>query len=362
MNPIPFLKKLLVCFIAGLTAAIATQRIIFRIIWEFKDKWIPAPISAAIPVLLVLLLVIVYAVWWQRKEKKGAMNSSTIFSFWQGIIRYFIALDLSMIGWQKLFHLQFFTPLGKLDEPFSSFSGEALTWAYFGHSYAFTCVVGLIQIAGSYLLLFKRTTLPGCLLLFPVLLNIILIDFFYGFDAGELAHAVILMTGIAYLVLQEHDRLVKFFFSATGNLPLINSRSRLQKNIIRFCVLCIPLLLILSYGSPDKNPELTGKYSVQNLLINQRKTAISSCKDSVLTIVYFDQGNDIVFEFNSLQRRLIGSYEFDRQNNKLKAVWRYPSNQKDIFTGILLSKKQNQLILSGKIGPDSLQAVLLKTK
>src|ERR1700733_10918225 len=294
MQQISLLKKITTCFIAGLILSFGLQRIVYRTIWEFKNKWIPPPIFVAIPIVLVLLVVIIYSFYWHQREKKEQINLNSTLAFWQGIIGFFIALDLSMIGWQKLFHLQFITPLGLLDQPFSSFSGEALTWAYFGHSYAFTCVVGLLQIAGSYLLLFKRTSLFGCFILFPVILNIVCIDFFYGLELGELAHAIILLIGILYLLLQNHNILAEFFFKAKNNLVVVHFKNRIAANVIRLLVVLLPLLLILSYGSRDKNPQLTGKYSVTNLFINEKSVIIKSCADSILTTVYFDKGNDIV--------------------------------------------------------------------
>ncbi len=355
------LKKFTTCFIAGLISSLVLQRIVYRTLWEFKNKWIPPPLFAAIPVLLVLLAVTIYSFYWHRNEKKDQIIRNNTLAFWQGITRFFIALDLSMIGWQKLFNLQFYTPLGILDQPFSSFSGEALTWAYFGHSYAFTCVVGLLQIAGSYLLLFKRTSLFGCFILFPVLLTIVCIDFFYGLEAGELGHAIILLLGIIYLLSQNYNRLSEFFFKAKDHLVAVQFKNRFVANSIRLLVVCIPLLLIFSYGSKDNNPQLTGKYTVTNRIINQKRVIVKSCGDSLLTTVYFDKGNDIVFEFNSQRRRLIGSYQIDSKNNHLSTTWRYPFNQSG-FEGTLRAAKQNQIILVGKIGPDSLQIELLKTE
>ncbi len=362
MHKTSLLKKLITCFTAGLVASVATQRIIYRTIWEFKNKWISAPVLVAIPVVIVLLVVIVYAFVWHQKEKKSPGKSAYVLAFWQGVIRYFIAIDLSMIGWQKLFHLQFSTPLGMLDEPFSSFSGEALTWAYFGRSYAFTCVIGLLQIAGSYLLLFKRTRLFGSILLFPVMLNIVLIDFFYGLDFGELSHAGILLVGILYLLLQDYDLLVEFFFRSESNLPVLIFKSRLMKIIIRISVIIIPLALIISYGSADKNPQLIGKYKIKDLRINQKQISAASCADSVLTTVYFDQGNDIVFEYNNLQRRWIGTYNFNPNNNTITATWRYPANIRDTLVATLSQTNNNQLSISGRLGNQSMKASLTKVK
>jgi hypothetical protein len=360
MQPISLPKKITTCLIAALVASFAIQRIVSRTIWEFKNKLILPPIFIAIPILLVLLIMFLYAFYWHSKEKNKQTDFTATLVFWQSVIRFSIALDLSMIGWQKLFHLQFFTPLGVLDQPFSSFSGEGLTWAYFGHSYAFTCVVGLLQIAGSYLLLFKRTSLLGCFILFPVLLNIICIDFFYGLEAGELGHAIILFVGIIYLLLQRYKDLVAFFFTAKNNFDAAHFKNRLAANVVRLLVVFIPLLLIFSFRSHNKSPQIIGKYMATNVLINQKTVVAKSCADSVLTTVYFDKNNDIVFEFNSQQRRLIGSYKYEKENNHFASTWRYPSGQ-PAFNGTLIINSQNQITMLGKMGEDSVELMLFKT-
>jgi len=190
-----------------------------------------------------------------------------------------------------------------------------------------------------------------------------LIDYFYGLDAGELGHAIILMMGILYLLLEEYHRLFDFFFLAKSSLSSLNLRNRLLKIIIRFSVVCIPLLLIMAYGSRDKNPQLTGKYRVKSLIQNQESVEPVSCQDSVLTIIYFDQGNDIVFEYNSQVRKMLGSYDFNKGSRELKARWRFPLNKNDtLFATLSQVDKQNQLTLIGKMGKDSLRTVLLKVK
>ncbi|WP_428658180.1 hypothetical protein [Runella sp.] len=82
----------------------------------------------------------------------------------------------------------------------------------------------------------------------------------------------------------------------------------------------------------------------------------------LLTIIYFDQGNDIVLEFNTQETRMIGSYELDK-GGTMKALRRYPSNKKDtLLVKLSLMGKQNTVSLSGKLGKDSLQAVLSPVK
>ncbi|HET6255309.1 MAG TPA: hypothetical protein VFE32_14605 [Puia sp.] len=348
-----YAKRLAVCLLTGLTAALTAQRVIYRIFWEFRNKYTPPPVYAISGLVMVVLLVVIYSMVWRRNEKKG-VDSQRIMVRWQGVLAGFIAFDLSMFGWQKLFHLQFFTPLGRLDEPFNSFPGEALTWAYFGHSYPFTCVVGLFQILGAFLLLFRRTRLFGAILLFPVLLNIVLLNVFYDFPAGDLVHALILVIALLYLILQDYRRLAAFFFPPSG-------RSKGYSGAVpAAAVIVVPLLLVLSFGPRNQNPQLTGKYRVQDLSINQVRAAVPSCGDSVLSTVYFDQENEMVLEFNSMQRRWIGRYRLDRATGDLVASWRYPISAKDTLMARLDRVQPGEWRLTGLLGKDSLRATLVK--
>ena len=358
-----YLKKLGICLLTGVTAVIVLQRIGYRLSWEWAGHRYPPPVFTIAGGLLFLLAAIVASAVWQRKggagrERKGGAGFLATSAVWQGILAGFIGLDLATFGWQKLFQQQFVVPIGGLDEPFSSFSPEDLTWAYFHASYAFTCVIGVCQIAGSFLLFFRRTRLFGAIFLLPVMINITLIDVFYGFEAGVTVHAVILLIGIVYLILVHYRRLAKFFFprdGATGR----RMRGGLAQPIA--LVVVAPMLLMVSFGSPDHNPRLTGKYNVQGLRVNGVAVMAGSCQDSVLTTVIFDLNNDMVLEFNGLQRRWIGSYRFDRATGALVAFWRFPAAARDTLVARLEPDHPGAWQLTGSLGKASLQALLVKS-
>jgi hypothetical protein len=332
-----YIRKLAICLLIGVVAAFVLQRIIYRVIWEFGDKFIPPPVYAIAGLVLVVAVVLAF----RRQVVAG----------WQGILAGWMALDLAMFGWQKLFLLQGQVPLGQLDEPFSSFPGETLTWAFFGRSLPFFCLIGMLQIAGAFLLMFRRTRLFGAIFLLPVILNIVLLNIFYGLDVGDTVHAVILLVGLLCLILAHYERLRAVFFRADGGSGSV---------AFPVVVIVAPLVLVLSFGSPDRNPQLTGKYRVEDLTVNGIKMGVASCQDSVLTMVYFDQGNDVVLEFNSLQRRWIGSYRLDRVSGALMASWRYPASAKDPLAVRLDRVQAGEWRLAGVLGKDSLRARLLK--
>jgi hypothetical protein len=399
-----YLQKLGLCLLTGVTAVIVLQRISYRLCWEWGGHHYPRPIFVIIGGAPVLLGAVVSSVIWQRKGASGSLTAGSLTAdsltagsvaepvagslvpgfpasgspasgslkagsltagsvagptaLCQGLLAGFIGLDLAMFGWQKLFHQQFIVPLGRLDEPFSSFSREDLTWAYFHASYAFTCVIAFCQIAGSFLLFPRRTRLFGAIFLLPVLLNITLIDLFYGFEAGVTVHAIILLIGLLYLILVHYRRLAVFFFP-----PGIGARDRAAGGYMLpvGAAVVLPLLLVWSFGSPDLNPQLTGKYTVQNLRVDGVEVAAGSCRDSVLTTVIFDLNNEVVLEFNSLGRRWIGSYRLDRATGVLMASWRFPASARDTLLAKLSPAQAGAWLITGSLGKASLQALLVKS-
>jgi hypothetical protein len=164
MKEISTFKKIITCIIAGLASSFC----FFRIGKRFLVDWLNFQ-AVFIIAVSILLVAIIYAVYWGGRKERANIPSPFILLFLQRVIRYSIALDLTMIGFQKFFGLQFSTPIGRLDLPFSSFTSEELTWAYFGHSRVFVCIIGGMQILGSFLLLFRRTRLVGTFVLIPVL-------------------------------------------------------------------------------------------------------------------------------------------------------------------------------------------------
>ncbi|WP_338869877.1 hypothetical protein WBJ53_21300 [Spirosoma sp. SC4-14] len=131
-----------------------------------------------------------------------------------------------------------------------------------------------------------------------------------------------------------------------------------MKWIIRLSIIYIPLLLIAIHGSVDKYPDLTGKYEVKQLRINQQLLQRNNCADSILTVVYFDIKNGCVFQFNTPAKRWNGS--FTKSNNSIKIKWSSPIN-KPVFDGTLSTANDTgNLMLVGMLGKDSIDIMLQK--
>jgi hypothetical protein len=345
MQKIPFIKKFITCTLAGLVVGAFTFRQGITFLSTIR-------IISIIP-LFCLLAAVVYAFIWQARKT----NRPSTLAFWQGLIRYGVAFDLASFGWEKICHLQLVMPMSKLDLPYRDFTSSDLFWYFFSHSYLFGCIIAGFQIIGALLLLFHRTRLAGIFVLLPVLANILLMDIFYQIGDSVVVHVSIMTAGALYFLFIEFNRLKEFFFAATNQLPALNL-STYYKIAIRLSIIYIPLLLIAMHGKPDRHPQLTGKYAVKELKINQRMLHRGGCADSILTVVYFDVRNGCVFEFNTPQRRWNGTYTIE--NNNLEINWRFPVD-KPAFRGVMSSAGESgTLKLTGVLGTDSVNVLMQK--
>lgn len=239
MSSISFLKKIGTCFVAGLT----TIALLLVLGNSGTLTWFP-PVIVFSLVGISFLCSLIFPFIWHRQEKRGKVDSEKTYAIVYGIIRYTVAFNLASFGWKKLFGLQFVVPNEISDKPMNQQSGEWLTWYYFGHSFTFGLIISIIQIGGSYLLLFRRTLLLGTTILFAFMLNLTLINIFYQMNAGALLQSVLLTIGISFLLLLHYDKLVAFFLTTKSNVPTV-TLSSLGKHILRLSAILLSLLFTI---------------------------------------------------------------------------------------------------------------------
>jgi hypothetical protein len=239
MDSTTLLKKFGTCFIAGLT----TIALLLVLGNSGTLTWFP-PVIVFSLVGICFLSSLIFPFIWQSKEKNQKIDSTKIYAILYGIIRYTIAFNLASFGWKKLFGLQFVVPDSISEKPMNQQSGEWLTWYYFGHSFTFGVIISIIQIGGSYLLLFRRTLLLGATILLAFMLNLTLINIFYQMNAGALLQSILLTIGILFLILLDYDRLVAFFLKTKSNLPSV-TWTHLAKNVLRLSAIVLSLLFTL---------------------------------------------------------------------------------------------------------------------
>ena len=141
-------------------------------------------------------------------------------------LRYFCAFMLYMYGTSKLLHFQFNLQSELAPRPIGSLNGYQLTWFYFGVSRVYACILGLTQVAGATLLLFRKTTLMGALATLPIMVNILLINIFILVDDYG-PYVISMLICISLLIVLWHQRrgLLTLLWSTQNGEPESSKRT-----------------------------------------------------------------------------------------------------------------------------------------
>jgi hypothetical protein len=238
--------KLLTCTIAGSTMA----GMLLLLGNGGTIPWLPPTVIFPLAGLS-LITAMVYPFVWHQKEKNGRINSVSAYTFLYSVIRYGIAFSIACFGWKKIFGLQFIVPEEIASLPMNRQDGEWLTWYYFGYSTAYGTIIAGLQIGGAILLLFRRTTLFGGILLFGVMLNLLLINICYSMNAGALIQSVTLTAGLLFLILSDHRRITEFFFKHETHQPENKIANPALKYVLLLSVMLLSLLFTVYLRSQN---------------------------------------------------------------------------------------------------------------
>lgn len=302
-------------------------------------------------VLIYLLTVLTLTFVWKSKAAKGTIDVANYTAFWQNAVRYTLALDMMMFGFQKFCHQQFYVPLGMLDDPFTAIPNEMLMWAFMGRYHSMVDIIASLEILGGALLLFRKTRLVGAFVLLPMLLNIMLLDLYY-LNLLVQVYVAIELLAIIYLILLECRRLVEFFLNAKGNAPLYNFRRQGIGYAVKASVIIIPSLALSMHHYPTNYTEITGKYEVRRVFINNIDQTRAPCRDSVLTHLFIDR-YDLVLGYPDYRNKVIGRYRYNPETKQITVAFHYP--MKDTLTATITPGNGEMKTLVGKMGGKELK-------
>ena len=93
--------------------------------------------------------------------------------------------------------------------PIAEVGSFDLAWIFFGYSEGYIWFIGLSQIVGGGLLLFNKTKMIGVGILIPILLNIIVVDFFFEISAGAMLSAILYFLMCCYILYYNKKQLIE---------------------------------------------------------------------------------------------------------------------------------------------------------
>lgn len=125
------------------------------------------------------------------------------------VLRFFLAFEFVRYGTAKVVGMQFYRRFYLLDSRIVDMKPMNLAWSFFGHAYGYQAISGAIEIVGAVLLCFRRTTTLGACVLFAVMSNVVLVNFYY--DVSVKLFSSVYLAMIVYLLALETKRFWAFF-------------------------------------------------------------------------------------------------------------------------------------------------------
>lgn len=317
-----------------------------------------------LPVLggIALLGGIGYSIVWHRRERAGQIDGGLRHAWLQAIIRYWLAFEISTYGFAKIMKTQFSTPNYRLDMALSDLNGFQLTWYYYSYSYTLAVIIALFQIGGSCLLLFRRTTLLGVMILLPVMVNIMFINIFYNIAAGAFFNSVMFTLGLLLFLFLDIDKLKRAFLDLVDRLPPIPAgRVPWLKNGARLLPVAMAFVTILVLIKTHPNEKvLAGTWKVESLTRNGQSVPTNSWQTDTVAWnrVYFAGRQGVAFSPNPYRYKPAeswrGDYEFDSTTNKLTIFFERKAGQSyDTMQATVANRTAKAMTLQGKLLRDT---------
>ena len=152
-------------------------------------------------------------------------------------MRYLSAWLLFTYGLSKLAGVQFTLHQDIAQRPIGSLSGFQLTWYYYSYSHVYASILGLTQLAGATMLLFRKTALLGAAIMTPVMANILMINLFFHIAVGAECTAAFIFVSMLALLWRDRAALVVLFWSQQTAEPV--SSRRFHRSMAAFVVLIV---------------------------------------------------------------------------------------------------------------------------
>jgi hypothetical protein len=148
---------------------------------------------------ITVLVCIAAGLLWQQIDKKRK-NDEQIYYWFYAAARYGIALRMSWFAWAKVFPVQMpFPTISQLNTNLGDFTPGKLYWLTTGVSPFFEVFAGIFELVATLLLLSRRTTTIGALMMIAILLPIWFVNI--GYNAGvELTSLHLLSLSVLLLV------------------------------------------------------------------------------------------------------------------------------------------------------------------
>lgn len=308
------------------------------------------------------------AIWTLLARKSKRTEYNNLYYWLRVVVRYRIAIGIIAFGFLKFYPMQMPTPsLSNLDANFGDYNTYKIYWQVVGVSIWYEVVLGIVEILGGILILFRQTTALGAVLVGGVLYNIAHANIAY--DGGVHVYASIFVLFSVFVLIPYIPNLWKLLIKSEDVTPhyyypkLTKKWQRVTFHSAKYVVIFIFTILfgILRYDVHYHVGQLKepitkglkgaeGYYNVTEFRLNGKDLPYSPLDSIRWQSAVFEKWSTIIYKVNkpfgiSLQNGGPSPKDVDR-NYELAGI---AGGRKFLFYTI--NAKKSQLTLQDKNRP-----------
>ncbi|MCF2517435.1 hypothetical protein [Dyadobacter sp. CY351] len=316
------------------------------------------------------------AIWSLVDARRREYNA--LYTWLQVIVRYQLAMSMFTYGFIKIFPMQMPEPsISQLATPLGEFTSMRFAWLFIGSSPSYEIFSGICEVLGGLLMLSRRTTAFGAMILVGVIGHVVALNFFFDIQVKLFSTALLLM---AIFLLVPHMQKIWAFFIQNQHvrlsIPVINLTKKWQRTTrIALKTLFIAVFCLISfyenmsaYGKggymPLDKPTVTeGFFDVEAFEVNKKPLTL---------LADTTRWDNVIFEKwngGSIKRQPADSplmrygreyftYKADTAKKTFEMQYRDSTRN---FTLHYKEPDSSRMLLYGKSGNDSLHILLRKT-
>jgi hypothetical protein len=268
--------------------------------------------------ITTLLVAIGWGFIWTliARLRRLERNDYNILYYWlRVVVRYRAGIGIIGFGFTKLLPVQMPYPsLGLLNTAFGDFTAQKIYWLTIGIVPWYQIFAGVVEVSAGTLLLFRRTTTLGAILLFGALGDIVYVNFAY--DGGVHVYSSYFVLLAASLLVDDVPRIYRLLVQEKLTVPvhvypdLRAGWKRFTRiglktaTLFVFLVLFFKLQLVNFLYDPYKQPSvaglqaLRGNYAVTEFRINNKPLNYSPLDSVRWQEVTFEKWTTLTYKVN----------------------------------------------------------------
>ncbi|HTM91791.1 MAG TPA: hypothetical protein VL095_05205 [Flavisolibacter sp.] len=263
--------------------------------------------------LITLFVAILLGLGWTALDR-NRKEYNTLNYWLRVIVRYRAGIGIIGFGFTKLFPVQMPYPSeGLLNTDFGDFTAQKIYWLSIGIVPWYQVFAGIVEVAAGTLLLFRKTTFLGAVLLFGALGDIVYVNFAY--DGGVHVYSSYFVMLAAFLMIKDIPALYNYFikekftqpenFYPSFSTPLQITRYTLKSvTFILFLFVLFYLQYINFKYDPYKQPamkgvtSLRGFYNVTEFRLNDKVISYNPLDTIRWQEVTFEKWSSLTYKVN----------------------------------------------------------------